>query len=89
MSLIVANVSFAYADHSYQHSKTYDTAIGYVAAANAALPEHFYAAGGTKTCNNAFAFRDSRAGGFERIVHVGDVLPSGDPAVTAAPANFS
>jgi hypothetical protein len=32
---------------------------------------------------------DSRAGGFERIIHVGDVLPSGDPAVTAAPSNFS
>jgi hypothetical protein len=34
-------------------------------------------------------FRDSRAGGFERFIGIGDVLPSGDPAVTAAPANFT
>jgi len=38
---------------------------------------------------NAFCMHDSRAGGFERFVGVGDVLPSGDAAVTAAPLNFS
>jgi hypothetical protein len=89
MALIVANTDFCSADGSFQHAQTYDTALPWVAAANTAHPEHFYASGGTKTANTAFVMTDSRAGGFERIIHVGDVLPSGDPAVTAAPSNFS
>lgn len=91
MTLIVANSDFAYGTGSFQHGKTYDTAGGdpNVAAANTAHPERFYASGGGKTANTSFVMQDTRAGGFERVIHVGDVLPSGDPAVTAAPSFFS
>jgi hypothetical protein len=89
MATIIANTSFAYANSSFQHMKPYDTTIDWVAAANTAHPERFFASGGTKTATDAFVMLDARAGGFERIVHVGDVLPSGDPAVTAAPKCFA
>lgn len=88
MSLIVAKVDFAYGDSSFQHQKTYDTAQPWVSAANTALPGHFMASGGTKTAVDAFVYQEALDGGFERVVHVGDVVPSGDPAVTLAPSKF-
>ena len=88
MSLIVAKVDFAYGASSFQHMQTYDTALPWVAAANTALPGHFMASGGGKTCINAFVMRETLDGGFERVLHVGDQVPSGDPAVVAAPLCF-
>ena len=80
MSLIVANDTFSYAGNVYTHGVTYDTAVAAVAAANTAVPHKFYASGGTKTANDTFVYRDSRAGGIDRVVYKGEVLPSGDDA---------
>ncbi len=88
-STVIANSSFACAAGSFQERFSYDTSVPYVASATATYPERFYASGGTKTANTAFCFHDTRAGGFERFVGIGDVLPSGDPAVTAAPTAFN
>jgi len=82
MSLIVANASFSYKGDVYQHGATYDTANANVNAANTAVPHLFYASGGTKTAQDTFVYRDTRAGGIDRVVHVGEVLPSNDNAVT-------
>ncbi len=89
MSTIVAKVDFAYGASSFQHAKLYDDTVNWVAAAKAALPGHFMASGGTKTCVNAFVMREALDGGFERVLHVGDVVPSDDPAATANPTAFS
>ena len=64
------------------------TTVDWVAAAFAAVPQLFCASGGTKTAITAGVFRDSRAGGFDRIFRVGEVYPSNDPAVTACPTAF-
>ncbi len=84
MALIVANAAFSYRGTSFQHGLTYDTtnANTDINAANVAVPHLFYAAGGTKICTDSFVFRDTRAGGIDRVVHQGEVLPSGDIAVT-------
>ena len=89
MATVIASVSFASATGSFQHQKSYDDTVDWVASAKASHPEHFFASGGTKTANTAFVMSDSRAGGFERVIHIGDVLPSGDAAVTAAPTFFN
>lgn len=80
MSLIVANDTFHYGSTLFTHGVTYDTAVAAVAAANTAVPHKFYATGGTKTANDTFVYRDSRAGGLDRVVYKGEVLPSGDDA---------
>lgn len=82
MALIVANDTFAYGGKVYTHGVSYDTSDTNVNAANTAVPHKFYATGGTKTANDTFAYRDSRAGGIDRIVYKGEVLPSGDDACT-------
>lgn len=82
MSLIVANASFSYKGDVYQHGATYDTAVATVNAANVAVPHLFYASGGTKTAQDSFVYRDTRAGGIDRVVHIGEALPSNDNAVT-------
>ncbi len=84
MSTIIANTSFAYKNDVYQKGGTYDTAVATVNAANTAVPHLFYATGGTKVVQGSFAFRDTRAGGIDRVVGSGETLPSGDVAVTAA-----
>ncbi len=84
MALIVANATFGYKASVFTHGVTYDTADTLVNAANTAVPHLFYAAAGTKTVLSSFVFRDTRAGGIDRVVHAGEVLPSGDVAVTAA-----
>lgn len=89
MAIVIANTSFACSAGSFQERFSYDTSTPYVASATALYPERFYANNGTKTAKDSFVFKDSRAGGFERYVKVGDVLPSGDAAVTAAPNEFS
>jgi hypothetical protein len=89
VATIVANTDFAYGNAVFQHQKTYDDQVDWVAAAKAAHPERFFASGGTKTCTNAFVFIDSSGGSFDRVVDTGDTLPSGDAAVTAAPTNFA
>jgi len=83
MSLIVANDTFSYKGDVFTHGVTYDTANANVAAANTAVPHKFYASAGTKTANDTFVYRDTRAGGIERFVYKGEVLPSNDNAVTA------
>lgn len=82
MATIIANTSFSYAGDVYQHGGSYDTANAKVNAANTAVPHLFYASGGTKTAQTSFVYRDTRAGGIDRVVHVGEVLPSNDNAVT-------
>jgi hypothetical protein len=82
MSLIVANTSFAYKTDVFTRGRTYDTANANVNAANVAVPHLFYAAGGTKTAMTSYVFMDTRAGGIERVVGVGETLPSADLAVT-------
>ena len=82
MALIVANDTFSYGGDVYTHGATYDTANAKVNAANTAVPHKFYATGGTKTANDTFVYRDSRAGGIDRVVYKGEVLPSGDDACT-------
>ncbi len=90
MSIIVANASFSYRGTSFTHGVSYDTASanGDINLANTNVPHMFYATAGTKTCTNTFLMRDTRAGGLDRYVHVGELLPSNDAAVTAAPGNF-
>ncbi len=83
MSIIVANTSFAFAGDVYQHGGSYDTANAKVNAANTAVPHLFYATAGTKVAQTSFAFRDTRAGGIDRVVGRGEALPSGDIAVTS------
>ena len=83
MATIIANATFSYKGDVYTHGATYDTAVATVAAANTAVPHLFYASGGTKTANDTFVYRDTRAGGIDRVVYKGEVLPSGDNAVTA------
>lgn len=83
MATIIANDTFTYAGNVYTHGVTYDTANAAVNAANTAVPHKFYATGGTKTAQDTFVFRDTRAGGVERFVYKGEVLPSGDQACTA------
>lgn len=85
MALIVANDSFHYGSMSFTHGVTYDTAVAAVNAANVAVPHKFYASGGTKTANDTFVYKDSRAGGIDRVVWKGEVLPSGDDAATKDP----
>lgn len=89
MATIVANTTFAHGGRVYTKGVTYDTADVAVNTANTAVPHLFYATGGTKTANTSFVMRDTRAGGIERFVGRGEVLPSGDPAVTAAPLAFT
>ncbi len=84
MSTIIANTSFAYKNDIFTRGVTYDTANANVNAANTAVPHLFYATGGTKVVQASFAFRDTRAGGIDRVVGNGETLPSGDAAVTAA-----
>lgn len=83
MAQIVANATFAYKADVYTKGVTYDTANANVNTANTAVPHLFYATGGTKTAKDSFVFKDPRAGGIERFVHIGEVLPSGDNACTA------
>lgn len=83
MATLIANTTFAYKGNVYTHGATYDTADANVNAANTAVPHLFYATGGTKTAKDTFVFKDTRAGGIERFVYIGEVLPSGDVAVTA------
>jgi hypothetical protein len=82
MSLIVANTSFAYKTDVFTRGGVYDTSNANVNAANVAVPHLFYATGGTKIAQTSFVFRDTRAGGMDRFVGVGEVLPSADLAVT-------
>jgi hypothetical protein len=82
MATIIANASFSYKGDVYQHGATYDTAVATVNAANTAVPHLFYASGGTKTATDTFVYKDTRAGGIERIVYIGELLPSNDNAVT-------
>jgi hypothetical protein len=82
MATIIANASFSYKGDVYQHGATYDTAVATVNAANTAVPHLFYATGGTKTALDTFVYKDTRAGGIERFVYIGEVLPSNDNAVT-------
>ncbi len=84
MSTIVANATFSYKGDVYTHGATYDTANANVNAANTAVGHLFYATAGTKTAQDTFVFKDTRAGGIERFVYKGELLPSGDAAVTAA-----
>ncbi len=83
MATIIAHTSFAYKGDVFTRGATYDTANANVNAANVAVPHMFYATGGTKTAAGTFLFRDTRAGGFDRFVSIGEVLPSADPACTA------
>ncbi len=83
MATIIANTSFAYKADVFTRGATYDTANANVNAANVAVPHLFYATAGTKVVQSAFAFRDTRAGGIDRIVGNGELLPTGDVAVTA------
>ena len=85
MALVVANDTFSYGGNVYTHGVTYDTAVAAVSAANTAVPHKFYASGGTKTANDTFVYKDSRAGGIDRVVYKGEVLPSGDDACTKDP----
>ncbi len=89
MATVIANTSFAYAGRVYTRGARYDTADSAVNAANTAVPHLFTAAAGTKTAQDTFVMRDTRAGGIERFVYKGDLLPSNDVAVTAAPNKFS
>jgi len=82
MSTIVANTTFAYKGTVFTQGVTYDTAVTAVNLANTDVPHLFYATGGTKTAQTSFVFRDTRAGGIDRIVHRGDVMPSNDPGAT-------
>lgn len=83
MSLVIANATFSYKKRTFTHGAVYDTADPDVSDANTTVPHLFYASGGTKTAKDTFVFKDPRAGGVERIVYIGEVLPSGDAAVTA------
>jgi hypothetical protein len=91
VSLIVATTSFHYKSTGFIRGATYDTtaANGDISAANTAVPHLFCAAGGTKTANTSFVYHDTRAGGFDRIIGRGMVMPSGDQAVTTAPLAFN
>jgi len=82
MSTIIANQSFAYKGDVYQHGGTYDTAVATVNAANTAVPHLFYASGGTKIAQDTFVYKDTRAGGIERVVYIGETLPNNDNACT-------
>ncbi len=84
MATIIANTSFAYKGDVFTRGATYDTANANVNAANVAVAHLFYATGGTKSVQSSFAFKDTRAGGIDRVVGAGEMLPSGDVAVTAA-----
>lgn len=88
MATIIANSSFAYGPHVYQRGNSYDTAVAAVAAANTAVPHLFYTGAGTKTANTSFVYHDTRAGGFDRLVGRGELLPSNDQAVTSCPRFF-
>jgi nucleoid-associated protein YgaU len=87
MATIVANTSFAYKTDVFTRGRVYDTANANVNAANVAVPHLFYATGGTKVAQTSYVFKDSRAGGIERFVGVGEVLPAADVAVTATGVN--
>ncbi len=89
MAQVIANSSFACSVGSFEERFSYDTTVPYVASATASYPERFYASGGTKTAKTSFVYHDARAGGFERFVKIGDVLPFGDPAVMDATTLFS
>jgi hypothetical protein len=88
MATIIANTSFSYKGDVFTRGATYDTANANVNAANTAVGHLFYATGGTKTAQDTFVYRDTRAGGIERFVYKGEVLPSGDNAVTADPIHI-
>ena len=83
MATIIANTSFSYAGTVYTRGATYDTADAKVNAANTAVGHLFYATGGTKVAQDTFVYRDTRAGGRDRFVYKGEVLPSNDNAVSA------
>lgn len=87
MATIIANTSFAYKGDVFTRGATYDTANANVNAANTAVPQLFYATAGTKVSQTAFVFRDTRGGGFDRVVGRGETLPSGDTAVTMGGAH--
>lgn len=87
MAKIIANSTFAYKGDVYTHGVSYDTANANVNAANIAVPHLFYAAGGTKTAQDTFVFKDTRAGGIERFVYKGETLPSTDAACTTDPGH--
>ncbi len=89
MAQVVCNTSFACSFGSFAQDLTYDSTQPWVGSATAAYPEHFSLTSQTKTCVNAFLYRDTRGGSFERFIRVADVLPAADPAVTAAPSNFA
>lgn len=84
MTTIIANTSFAYGKTVFVRGQTYDTANANndINAANTAVPHLFYATGGTKTAMGTFLYRSTMAGGIDRIVGNGEVLPSGDNAVS-------
>lgn len=88
MATIVANATFAYSGRVYTHGVTYDTSDAAVSAANTAVPHLFYATGGTKTAQDTFVMKDTRAGGIERIVYAGELLPSGDVSVSSCGNKF-
>ncbi len=90
MATIIANTSFAYGRTVFTRGQTYDTtnANTDINAANTAVPHLFYATGGTKTSAGTFVYRDTRAGGIDRVVTAGEVLPSGDNAVSRTGSRF-
>jgi hypothetical protein len=86
---VIANTSFAFESYSWQQGHSYDETVLPTSTAYQTVPQLFYAANGTKTAQTSFAMQDTRNGGFARIVHKGDVLPSADPAVTGSPVWFT
>jgi hypothetical protein len=44
---------------------------------------------GTKVATTSFVWQDAREGGFEVVVHIGDVFQSSHPVVTAAAVYFT
>ena len=88
MATLIANTSFSYKSTSFTRGQQYDTVDPRTNEANTAVPHLFYATGGTKTAKETFVFKDTRAGGIERFVYKGELIPSGDAAVTAAPGDF-
>lgn len=88
MATLIANTSFSYKNTSFIRGATYDTADPRTNEANNSVPHLFYATGGTKTAQDTFVFKDPRAGGIDRFVYKGELIPSNDAAVTAAPGDF-
>ena len=89
MATLIANTSFSYKGTSFTRGGTYDTADPRTNETNAAVPHLFYATAGTKTAKDTFVYRDTRAGGLERFVYKGELIPSNDNAVTQEPGLFT